>query len=308
MTYDDLLCKIGYKVFFSSFFLLFLYGGPYMARKINREEFFFTTEQEAGNVFDPRSATYLVASPEARTYSIPADTTTVGYLARGAATIHATGSAFKVAAKEAFVIERIASGDVTVDVAPEAVISWFSCGGSLGEALTNAYSLPTVAVRPTDISDSLDTVKNLLSEVEDEIDETCSKALSAAFFSAVTDFYYTSETLSGVSKKRLSEAERIRIYIDNMIYSNPSLDDVKEQFGITKMHAIRVFKAKYNQTPMQYAIHHRTEVAATLLATTDLPIKTISDMLHYSNTQHFSNSFKKLTGESPNQYRIKSKK
>ncbi len=278
-----------------------------MGRKTNREEFIFKNGSEKGKVFTPVSAVYPAPLAEARTYSVPENTTTVGYLSRGSAVIYATGSQFKVAAKEAFIIEKIASNDVSVNVSGDAVISWFSCSGTLGESLTSAYFLPTVAVRRVDISSVMGTVRELLSAANGEIDELCEKALSTAFFEAVSEFYYAADSVSGVSKKKLSEAERIRIFIDNMIYSNPSLDDVKDQFGITKMHAIRVFKAKYNETPMQYAIRHRTDVAANLLATTDLPIKTISDMLHYSNTQHFSNSFKKLTGESPNQYRINAK-
>ena len=124
---------------------------------------------------------------------------------------------------------------------------------------------------------------------------------SGAFFDIVVSF--SAAETAGFSDSSYLEAERIKNYIDNMIYNDPSLDDVKDHFGITKMHAIRVFKNHYNMTPMQYAIGKRTEIASNLLKNTDLPIKTISDMLKYSNTQHFSNSFKKLLGVSPNKYR-----
>lgn len=280
-----------------------------MSRKSNQEEFIFTRTEEQNKVFNPVAAVFPAAAPELRTYTLPSDVTTVGYLRSGSAVISATGSDFKVAAKETFIIEKIASAGVEIRVSADAVISWFSCSGSLPEALTSAYLTPTVGIRHLDISGIMQKIKELLIVTEGNIDEPREKALSAYFFEAVSEFYYSSDPVNETaSKRKLSEAERIRIYIDNMIYSNPSLDDVKDHFGITKMHAIRVFKAKYKQTPMQYAIEHRTEVAATLLATTDLPIKTISEMLHYSNTQHFSNSFKKLTGQSPNQYRQNSKK
>ncbi len=280
-----------------------------MSRKSNREEFIFTRVSEQNKAFSPVSAVFPATASEPRTYSLPADVTTIGYLGRGTAVISATGSDFKVAAKETFIIEKIASAGVEIKISADAVISWFSCSGSLPEALTAAYTTPTVAVRHLDISGIMQKIMELLIVTEGIIDEPREKALSAYFFEAVSEFYYSSDPINETSsKKKLSEAERIRIYIDNMIYSNPSLDDVKDHFGITKMHAIRVFKAKYKQTPMQYAIEHRTEVASTLLSTTDLPIKTISEMLHYSNTQHFSNSFKKIVGQSPNQYRQNAKK
>ena len=73
------------------------------------------------------------------------------------------------------------------------------------------------------------------------------------------------------------------------------------------MHIIRLFKSAYGITPMQYAISKRTDIAKALLTDTNISIKTISEMLHYSNSQHFSNSFRKLTGTSPNRFRHVSK-
>lgn len=298
-----------------------------MSRKNNREEFFFTSTDDRSKVFTPVSAAFPANASEIRTYSLPKNVTTIGYISRGSAVISATGSDFKVTAKEAFVIEKIASFNCQIRISADSTVSWFSCNGSLPEALTSAYATPTVGIRTIDISGIMEKIRDVLSfseADENEADESVGsefdstreqqtsiereKVLTSYFFDALSEFYYSASAINGSSpKKKISEAERIRVFIDNMIYSNPSLDDIRAHFGITKMHAIRVFKAKYNQTPMQYAIEHRTDVAATLLATTDLPIKEISEMLHYSNTQHFSNSFKKLTGQSPNQYRTAAK-
>lgn len=299
-----------------------------MSRKNNREEFFFTSTDDRSKVFNPVSAAFPANVSEIRTYSLPKNVTTIGYISRGSAVISATGSDFKVTAKEAFVIEKIASFNCQIRISANSTVSWFSCNGSLPEALTSAYATPTVGIRTIDISGIMEKISDVLSFSENDENEADNnsntteydpmreqqmiiereKVLTSYFFDALSEFYYSASAINGnTPKKKISEAERIRVFIDNMIYSNPSLDDIRAHFGITKMHAIRVFKAKYNQTPMQYAIEHRTDVAATLLATTDLPIKEISEMLHYSNTQHFSNSFKKLTGQSPNQYRTASK-
>lgn len=299
-----------------------------MSRKNNREEFFFTSTEDRSKVFNPVSAAFPANVSEIRTYSLPKNVTTIGYISRGSAVISATGSDFKVTAKEAFVIEKIASFNCQIRISADSTVSWFSCNGSLPEALTSAYATPTVGIRTIDISGIMEKIRDVLSFSENDENEADNnsntteydpmheqqmiiereKVLTSYFFDALSEFYYSASAINGnTPKKKISEAERIRVFIDNMIYSNPSLDDIRAHFGITKMHAIRVFKAKYNQTPMQYAIEHRTDVAATLLATTDLPIKEISEMLHYSNTQHFSNSFKKLTGQSPNQYRTASK-
>lgn len=97
--------------------------------------------------------------------------------------------------------------------------------------------------------------------------------------------------------------ERIRAYIDANIYTDLSLDRISEEFGITKMHIIRVFKNKFSITPMQYLIERKIGIAKSLLTGTVMPIKEIAALLRYSNTQHFSSSFKTAVGCTPNKYR-----
>lgn len=97
--------------------------------------------------------------------------------------------------------------------------------------------------------------------------------------------------------------EKIRSYIDSNVYTDLSLDKIADEFGITKMHIIRVFKNKFNITPMQYLLEKKITIAKSLLADTVMPIKEIAELLHYSNTQHFSSSFKNAVGCTPNKYR-----
>lgn len=40
-----------------------------------------------------------------------------------------------------------------------------------------------------------------------------------------------------------------------------------------------------------------------MLLETDMSVKAISEMLHFADSHHFSNSFKKQTGISPMEYR-----
>jgi AraC-like DNA-binding protein len=105
------------------------------------------------------------------------------------------------------------------------------------------------------------------------------------------------------TEPRYQYAQQAVAYIDSNIYSDISLDLMAEHFGITKMHIIRVFKRKFGITPMQYLIDKKISVAKSLLCGTVMPIKEIASLLRYSNTQHFSSSFKTATGITPNKYR-----
>lgn len=97
--------------------------------------------------------------------------------------------------------------------------------------------------------------------------------------------------------------EKVRAYIDNNVYSDLSLDKISEEFGRSKMHIIRVFKAKFGVTPMQYLIDRKISIAKSLLTGTVMPVKEIAALLRYANTQHFSSSFKNIVGCTPNKYR-----
>ncbi len=225
-----------------------------------------------------------------------------GYVSEGTAELLASGTSFRLSGEDAFIISSAASSDLKANLAPGTAGHWFACNGTLPEALSAAFKIPTVTIRKADVSRA---VANILSAIE----KNDLKALCAHCYDFISElsFANTAAPLARDASKA-AEADMIRTYIDNSIYSDISLDTVKNHFGITKMHAIRVFKAHFDMTPMQYAIKRRADISASLLATTDLPIKTISEMLHYSNTQHFSNTFKKIIGTSPNKYRTDAKK
>lgn len=65
----------------------------------------------------------------------------------------------------------------------------------------------------------------------------------------------------------------------------------------------RLFKEYINDTPINYFIKLKIDIAINLLCTSNLPIKEISNQLGYSNSLYFSSAFKKLTNKSPNLYR-----
>ncbi len=231
-----------------------------------------------------------------------------GFISEGKAELAACGTIFRLTKEDAFIINSAATSELEANLFVNTHGYWFACGGTLPDALASAFSIPTVAIRRANVYDTVIKFVNKLNE-NSVITENDTKALCSYFFDFISDLYYSEVKVPDIHVfSKSSEAEMIRTYIDNSIYSDISLDTVKNHFGITKMHAIRVFKSNFNMTPMQYAIKRRADIAASLLATTDLPIKSISEMLHYSNTQHFSNTFKKIIGTTPNRYRAETKK
>jgi AraC family transcriptional regulator len=64
-----------------------------------------------------------------------------------------------------------------------------------------------------------------------------------------------------------------------------------------------LFKECTGLAPVKFLEARRIEKARHLLLTTDLPVQQIGLQVGFSNAQHFSTRFRKLTGQSPRAFR-----
>ena len=92
-------------------------------------------------------------------------------------------------------------------------------------------------------------------------------------------------------------------YLDENIYTDFSLDDSAETFFISPSNLVKIFKAKYNTTPMSFVRDRRIKLAKYYLRKTDLSVSQIADLVPPGNTKYFSKLFKNLTGMTPREYR-----
>lgn len=178
---------------------------------------------------------------------------------------------------------------------------WINLNGTLVERLADMFMLGEVFYTEAE-------VMQIFLEIHDRLERTNAEN-SADTYREIACFMF--EMLTIVRKNELfpnqhdknSLDERIKAYIDSNVYNDISLDMMAEHFGITKMHVIRLFKRKFDTTPMQYLLDKKISIAKSLLRGTVMPIKEIAGLLRYSNTQHFSSSFKVAVGVTPNKYR-----
>jgi AraC-like DNA-binding protein len=97
--------------------------------------------------------------------------------------------------------------------------------------------------------------------------------------------------------------KKIVLYIRKNLTNRISLDDIAKNLYITKEHLSRLFKKEMGVTISEYIIKTKIEQAKNLLKHTDYNILDIAVLLNFANSSHFSNSFKKITGLSPSDYR-----
>ncbi len=107
------------------------------------------------------------------------------------------------------------------------------------------------------------------------------------------------------SVKPLSLAEKIKSTLDMNLQKKYTVNDLSKKLSYTNNHLINVFQKEYGETPYQYLSKRRVELAKEYLKTSSMSVSEIAEMLCYTDAQYFSTCFKRATGMTPSQYRIK---
>ena len=94
-------------------------------------------------------------------------------------------------------------------------------------------------------------------------------------------------------------------YIDLHLEEDLNIEVLADRIGYTKYYLSRRFKAETMCSIADYIKIARIERAKLLLCTTTISIPDIAERLKFCTRGHFSNTFKKFTGNTPAQYRAK---
>lgn len=106
-----------------------------------------------------------------------------------------------------------------------------------------------------------------------------------------------------ISSKQLNIVSQIKLYMEDNMHKDISLNDISSRFYISPQHLIRLFKAVTGSAPKQYISLRKIEKAKELLCSTGQKIEQISDSLGYSNIHYFYRMFKKATNQTPLEFR-----
>ncbi|MDP4092774.1 MAG: AraC family transcriptional regulator [Bacillota bacterium] len=92
-------------------------------------------------------------------------------------------------------------------------------------------------------------------------------------------------------------------YIQTYFSSNITLDDICKEIHVSNYHFIRMFRMKVGMTPHRYLLKVRIEKAKELLSTNHYSVTETAMLCGFESVPHFSDTFKKLTGYSPVDYK-----
>jgi AraC family transcriptional regulator len=140
-----------------------------------------------------------------------------------------------------------------------------------------------------------------------------STALDALFRQQLTDLLATrllaahtgsptsfQPTMGGLSPKVLLRAiERLRSDSD----ADVSLAALASEAGLSRFHFCRAFKESTGLSPHAWLRQHRLEQAMNMLRDTDASVVSVAAALGYASQTAFAAAFRKLTGETPSDWR-----
>ncbi|WP_025742525.1 helix-turn-helix domain-containing protein [Aquimarina pacifica] len=112
-----------------------------------------------------------------------------------------------------------------------------------------------------------------------------------------------------VIKKELILIEKIKSVVIEMIYYSDELPKVKysdyisERLGVHYTYLSKIFSKTKNITIQQYIIIHKIERVKQLLLYDELTLSQIAWKLQYSSAAHLSGQFKKITGQTPSDFK-----
>lgn len=108
-------------------------------------------------------------------------------------------------------------------------------------------------------------------------------------------------------RKPSKECAAVRHYIDNHFKESINLDMLSELVHVNKYYMVHSFTKEYGISPINYLISRRIEESKYLLSDTDHSLSQISHMLGFSSPSYFSQSFRRLEGMSPMEFRRSSR-
>lgn len=113
---------------------------------------------------------------------------------------------------------------------------------------------------------------------------------------------YDREKVDGTLEQNKHVTNIIR-YMEKHLEENLSLEQIVEDFELSKSYLNAIFQKYTQHSPMDFFINMKMKRACELLRAGNLYIYEVAQRLGYADQYYFSRTFKKVVGMSPKEYR-----
>lgn len=183
-----------------------------------------------------------------------------------------------------------------------AFISGIACYGTLADSFSNSCSAfdTNISMRPN-VVDGFNNILDLMENADSKLETT--NRIALAFYSLFIDIIFAQA--HNIESKPALIAQKIKQYIETNIDTDISVTTIAKQFYLSETHVIRIFREKFGITPKKYILKTKINASKLLLLDTTLQIKEIAMTYHFADSYHFSHTFKRFTGVSPEKFRMR---
>lgn len=104
-------------------------------------------------------------------------------------------------------------------------------------------------------------------------------------------------------KQEQKQTQRLHDYLATHPSITLTMEEMAEIMSLSVSQTIRLFKKEWQTTPYQFHLQCRIAAAQSLLRSSSMTIREISEDLGFGDEYHFASIFKKKTGKSPGMWR-----
>jgi len=108
---------------------------------------------------------------------------------------------------------------------------------------------------------------------------------------------------SHTQRKENPKISRLKKWIRLNLNANLSLNELANEVELNPEYLSRLFKKETGQSPKQYILRLKLQIASVLLIKSSMTVKEIAYKSHFSDYKLFMNQFKRFSGLTPTQYR-----
>lgn len=228
--------------------------------------------------------------------------TVLGCVLNGQGRITVDANTYRPKQGDVFILPKGHYHEVTVDPMQEEqwTYIWFNIEGDFVNELLSAYKI---------------LESGLVSNAS--VERLFKKAIQLAQLKSVQEmhnelpiiFHQIVLGLSNTKYDRCSpysaRVQKIKHWLDNNIQEPFDSDKLSKQIGMSFKQISRLFKKELDRTVYDYVLHQKIDLAKTMLHDSEFNISEICYQLGYADPHYFSNLFKKKTGISPSDYRVR---
>ena len=177
--------------------------------------------------------------------------------------------------------------------------------GSEGQAQNSDFGLLPLLGEPEPLT------HNLLAVVEEMVregDASCSLLADSIALAIASRFVVLNgrkPKTSGAVERGLStrNVRSIRDFVEANIADCIKLGDLAAICGVSPEYFIRLFKSSLGVSPHRYVVGVRIHHAKLLLTDPNIGLAEVARQCGFAHQQHFTNTFRRMTGLSPGAYR-----